>query len=1032
MSAAVAPSAEQIETIKAKSRFKRSKLPPDPSSTLLQGVFLTVPPRGHVGPAKLLPGNTHSPMDGPMSLGHDVSYRLDATSPGRMGLSIRSNAQNLSTSMTPGDWSRSIVPGKNMSGRRETLLLRQWMQAEMEAFNSKWGRKGASPNVVEFVVLAQKAAHSLYTHTFSELARQVAVSCQDRADLLTDLWQSYSSMVDNIVNRLVEQHSVLQQKCLNSEGSNKATFEDLETVNRTLQQENIRHKEQITELQEMSSSLARKSKDTEDNNSPLRAMKNNRSFKRIDTVRASNSSVLSPRDRATGESVPSGGVQRADSGVPPISALAKRRTGAPVGADAVRFGAKRASMMAGALLQSLQTAQDEAEDHRSTGGAAALRSQNQTLTAALEESRKEMGRMLDQITELERAADDMVGLESRVQVAEGERDVAVGRLVSYTPRPSAALGGLSSLGPDISDVLTRAMATFRTWPPEELARMLIGEAAGPQTCALEAAPHAFACMQTAVKNGRLSRNDILQAIDEQKGPGWWLDYVPQASARWLGQHVLVRDPEADPNLLVDFLVGISEAGNILAAEYYGCLQAFQPAVTWEMCMATLEGSHEPTNVRMARAEEHNRRLQQEVEEARAELAAQIEADRLREEGRKRRDEEAKLEKRNQVDALLEMLMAAEVENGESFLHDGFSGIGAGIDIHKLLRTNGFVRNRRMSKRETEKLVKEVWKAKMSDEGGQDVELIDFLYTFLQKRHGLQSAIIETGYNLVYWLWKYSFDADCDLFLKILRGEVREDVYVSQKTLQDELEAVFRAADKAANRNRETGVLKKEDVMIALKNYFCMGQPGGKSLDRFDTLMSALDKDQPGTSIEHGKVFEEDREFNQGAFAECVREQWLQERLEYFSELEAVIYHEAMGQDECDRGQVITALMKVDANLIEKQALALVETAFMPGADKHTVKLVLRRLRAGAGRTHPTPIEALGTLARPKGKKAAPPPPLRQASGKKADGGPTSNRGPTSSRPGTAAAATNRSGGGSNPTSARAAAPAAKPKPKAKA
>lgn len=84
-------SPEPLDTIKARTRTKRSKLPPDPSSTLLQGVFLTVPPRGHGGPAKLLPGNTHSPMDGPMSLGHDVSYRLDATAPGRMGLSIHSN-----------------------------------------------------------------------------------------------------------------------------------------------------------------------------------------------------------------------------------------------------------------------------------------------------------------------------------------------------------------------------------------------------------------------------------------------------------------------------------------------------------------------------------------------------------------------------------------------------------------------------------------------------------------------------------------------------------------------------------------------------------------------------------------------------------------------------------------------------------------------------------------------------------------------------------------------------------------------------
>ena len=37
-----------------------------------------------------------------------------------------------------------------------------------------------------------------------------------------------------------------------------------------------------------------------------------------------------------------------------------------------------------------------------------------------------------------------------------------------------------------------------------------------------------------------------------------------------------------------------------------------------------------------------------------------------------------------------MLVTAENENGDNYHYDGFSGIGAGIDIHKLLRTNGFV------------------------------------------------------------------------------------------------------------------------------------------------------------------------------------------------------------------------------------------------------------------------------------------------------------------------------------------------------
>lgn len=49
-------------------------------------------------------------------------------------------------------------------------------------------------------------------------------------------------------------------------------------------------------------------------------------------------------------------------------------------------------------------------------------------------------------------------------------------------------------------------------------------------------------------------------------------------------------------------------------------------------------------------------------------------------------------------------------------------------------------------------------------------------------HG-DDAWLQTGYNLLYGCWKYSWDADCELFLKILRGEVKEDVYVEQIQLQ---------------------------------------------------------------------------------------------------------------------------------------------------------------------------------------------------------------------------------------------------------
>lgn len=45
------------------------------------------------------------------------------------------------------------------------------------------------------------------------------------------------------------------------------------------------------------------------------------------------------------------------------------------------------------------------------------------------------------------------------------------------------------------------------------------------------------------------------------------------------------------------------------------------------------------------------------------------------------------------------------------------------------------------------------------------------------------ARLQAGYNFLYGLWKYSWDADCELFLKILQEEIKEDVYTQQVLLQ---------------------------------------------------------------------------------------------------------------------------------------------------------------------------------------------------------------------------------------------------------
>ena len=62
---------------------------------------------------------------------------------------------------------------------------------------------------------------------------------------------------------------------------------------------------------------------------------------------------------------------------------------------------------------------------------------------------------------------------------------------------------------------------------------------------------------------------------------------------------------------------------------------------------------------------------------------------------------------------------------------------------------------------------------------------------------------------------------------------------------------------------ETGTIPKTDVVLALEGMFKVGEPGGKTRERFDALIQALDADEAGPMLNYKTVFEEDREYNQG-------------------------------------------------------------------------------------------------------------------------------------------------------------------------
>lgn len=106
----------------------------------------------------------------------------------------------------------------------------------------------------------------------------------------------------------------------------------------------------------------------------------------------------------------------------------------------------------------------------------------------------------------------------------------------------------------------------------------------------------------------------------------------------------------------------------------------------------------------------------------------------------------------------------------------------------------------MSKREAEQLIRDIWEKKGQVEKSQPppepgcpaspISLEQFTYAFLHdKFYAMPRFAVETAYNLIHTLHLHSYDADCNLFLRIFTGEVGEDTIQQQQAL---LSAVLKA------------------------------------------------------------------------------------------------------------------------------------------------------------------------------------------------------------------------------------------------
>lgn len=109
----------------------------------------------------------------------------------------------------------------------------------------------------------------------------------------------------------------------------------------------------------------------------------------------------------------------------------------------------------------------------------------------------------------------------------------------------------------------------------------------------------------------------------------------------------------------------------------------------------------------------------------------------------------------------------------------------------------------------------------------------------------------------------------------------------------------------------------------------------------------------------------------GEFAESIRDQFLQERMDYFNTLETALYSEAADQgDVCCRDSLLAALLIANPTTLDKDARKIVTSVFPPGIDELSVKAVMKKMSRGVGRSTATSERMSVAVAGAGGRKGS--------------------------------------------------------------
>ncbi|CAL1533624.1 unnamed protein product [Lymnaea stagnalis] len=206
--------------------------------------------------------------------------------------------------------------------------------------------------------------------------------------------------------------------------------------------------------------------------------------------------------------------------------------------------------------------------------------------------------------------------------------------------------------------------------------------------------------------------------------------------------------------------------------------------------------------------------------------------------------------------------------------DYFDPQGTGPEVPIYLRHDQPVRNRRLSKRDTALLVREIWRTKSAKDAertdGTRQNMGEFLFEYLRARFPLEQIVVEWGYNLHDACQRYAHDDVIGLFGKVLNGEADEEIFHSQLlTIHGLLTHMTKLDAEMGN----VGTLGPEEFRKCLVDFFHLSNENEEDNIAETTIFKAATIELEITDempVDYKSLFTEDDEGKTGPFLEEVK------------------------------------------------------------------------------------------------------------------------------------------------------------------